>query len=74
MGDRKDLIVLMQKATSQGWQITRTGGGHLKWVSPEGKMVFSGFSHSDSRSIKNLKNQLRVAGFIEVKTKKSKKR
>lgn len=63
----KDLTVLVRKAKSQGWTITYTGGGHLKWVSPTGEIVFSSSTPSDTRTLKNTKQQLKMRGFIEIR-------
>jgi hypothetical protein len=63
----KDLTQLMRKAEAQGWVIERRNNGHLKWVSPKGYIVFTGFTHSDPRSIKNVIQELRVGGFIHIK-------
>lgn len=65
----KDLTQLIDEATKQGWVITRRNNGHLKWVSPTGYIVFSGYTPSDVRSIKNTIRELRVGGFITIKKK-----
>jgi hypothetical protein len=63
----KELTQLMRKAETQGWVIERRRNGHFKWVSPEGHIVFTGGTHSDPRSIKNVIQELRVGGFIHIK-------
>ncbi len=42
------------------WAITRTGGNHLKWTSPEGQFVItpatpSGGNHSNRNSLARLR-------------------
>jgi predicted RNA binding protein YcfA (HicA-like mRNA interferase family) len=32
---------LIAEARRAGWDITRTTGGHLRWRSPEGRVVFT---------------------------------
>lgn len=59
----KDIRELQATAEAQGWTITHTGGGHLKWQSPEGKVVFSPSTPSDWRSMKNHIAYLRRAGL-----------
>jgi predicted RNA binding protein YcfA (HicA-like mRNA interferase family) len=69
MHDRKSWVELISQAETQGWRVERTKGGHLRWVAPNGKVVFSAYSASDPRSLLNHKRQLRIAGFIQVKKK-----
>jgi hypothetical protein len=38
------LRTLARKARAEGWTITVTGGGHLKWSSPHGPSVITGSS------------------------------
>lgn len=72
-GVPKDLKVLMDQATTQGWVITKTNGGHFKWVSPIGKFFFSAQTPSDHRALQNVKKDLRLNGFIEIVRKKGKR-
>jgi hypothetical protein len=59
----KDLKQLMKTAKKQGWEIKVTGGGHLKWISPESGFVFSALTPSDRRAIQNIVHQLKIRGF-----------
>lgn len=68
----KDFNKLIKDAEAQGWAVDVTHGGHLKWTSPTGKIVFSAFSPSDHRSLKNTVSQLKVGGFIIIKQKRKK--
>ena len=70
MGHNKELQSLIKQAESQGWQVLHLKGGHLKWVSPvSDRVVFTAFSPSDVRAIKNITRELRVSGFITIKQK-----
>lgn len=69
----KDLKKLIDLAESQGWAVEVTGGGHLRFISPDRRMpmVHTGSTPSDRRSIKNLESQLRKSGLkIERSEKK----
>lgn len=66
----KDIGVLVKQATAQGWEVTNTKSNHLKWVAPNGAFFFSPSTPSDYRSIRGLKRDLRVNGFVEIVHKK----
>lgn len=60
----QQLRPLARQAAAEGWVITRTGGGHLRWKPPEGAPVFTGstpkrFGHGDM----NTRGQLAKAGL-----------
>ena len=59
----KEIRALAKLAEAQGWTVTRTRNGHLKWVSPQGSVVISPSTPSDWRSMKNHLAHLRRAGF-----------
>jgi hypothetical protein len=63
----KDLNGLIAQAAQQGWVVIKTGGDHVKWVSPTGAIVFSGSTNSDKRALQNIKRELRHKGFIVKK-------
>lgn len=71
MSSNKDFQKLIKEAENQGWEVSRTGGGHLRWMSPEGKVVFSAFSPSDKRALQNTKKELRIKGFAIVQPRKT---
>lgn len=73
MKNRKDLMQLMREAEDQGWTVSKTNGGHLRWLSPQGITVFSSYSAGDHRTLKNTKSQLKAAGFVEF-VKKGRRR
>lgn len=58
----KELRLVCKKAESQGWVITR-GKTHLKWTSPEGKPIFTAYTPSDARAIKNILSMLKRNGL-----------
>jgi predicted RNA binding protein YcfA (HicA-like mRNA interferase family) len=60
--DRKKLI---KSARVQGWEVTRTRRGHLKFRSPDPgvPLIFGSGTPSDYRSPRNLAAHLRRAGL-----------
>lgn len=51
-------------AKKLGWEITRTGGGHLKWRPPVGRCFFtSATPNGGCRSVENDLRNLRRAGL-----------
>jgi hypothetical protein len=62
----KEINSLIVIAEKQGWNITQSRSGHIKWLSPTGAIVFSAFSPSDRHAYKNIKKQL-IAKGIEIK-------
>jgi predicted RNA binding protein YcfA (HicA-like mRNA interferase family) len=63
----KELKVLEKQALNQGWRVLHSKGGHIKWVAPNGKIVFTSATPSDNRAIKNIQSNLKSAGLIIVK-------
>src|SRR5271166_2296559 len=58
-----DFRPLVAAALAQGWSVTPTKGGHIKFQSPQGNVVFAGGTPSDWRASRNLRAQLRRAGL-----------
>ena len=54
---------LYQAAREQGWTVTPTKGGHLRWENPDGRFTFSSSSPSRQRVLKHTKADLRRAGL-----------
>jgi hypothetical protein len=54
-----------RKARQSGWVISLRGSGHLEWRSPDGEIVITPSTPSDSRSAKNARARLRRAGLKE---------
>lgn len=53
-----------KKARAAGWEITVTGGSHLRWRSPKGALVFTGLTPGRyGHGPKNERNQLAKAGL-----------
>jgi hypothetical protein len=71
-GMNKDIKQLASKAKKQGWVVETTGGGHLRWTSPEGKSVISGNTVSDYRAVRNISKRLERAGLPSGKPRKKK--
>ena len=65
----KDISQLVDKATKQGWIVTVTNDTHLKWVSPTGEIMFSSMTPRHPVTIKKIKKDLRLRGFLEVRKK-----
>jgi predicted RNA binding protein YcfA (HicA-like mRNA interferase family) len=64
MSNRKEFKQVIKVAESKGWVVCLTKGGHLKWASPSGQIVFSASTPSDGRAVKNLISELRRHGII----------
>lgn len=60
----KVLQELQRLANDQGWEIERTGSGHLRWVSPEGNVVSTSSTPSDEGIIKTIRSDLARQGLI----------
>lgn len=59
----RDLREIADQLVEQGWTISYTRSGHLRWLSPvTGQSVFSGSTPSCWRGILNLKTKLRREG------------
>ena len=62
----KDIRRLIKIARKQGWAVTLTGKGHIKWCSPNGATLFSP-STGSYRSWMNLRQMLFKAGLPQAK-------
>lgn len=69
-----ELKMLIKSAEKQHWKIVVSNGGHLKWVSPTGKVVFTSLTPSDQRALSNMKRDLKSAGLIIFDKKERRKR
>jgi hypothetical protein len=69
-----ELNSLKKLAEAQEWKIVVSNGGHLKWVSPTGKVVFTSITPSDRRALNNMKRDLKLAGLIIFDKKERRKR
>lgn len=72
----RDTKSLIELAKQQGWEHSKTTGGHHRLVSPTGNIVGMSGTPSDYRSVKNFRMQLKRAGLkpyiIPVTVKKEK--
>jgi hypothetical protein len=59
----KALRPLAAAAMAQGWRITPTGSGHLRWEPPTGRPVITASTMRDGRSALNIRADLRRAGL-----------
>ncbi|TBU88465.1 type II toxin-antitoxin system HicA family toxin [Phytopseudomonas dryadis] len=57
----KRLLPLVEFALREGWKVSRTAGGHLKFVKPGLPPIFTSSTASDHRSALNAQAQLRRA-------------
>lgn len=65
----KDMKSLLRLAKEQGWEVTRTTGGHPRCISPKGDVVVGSGTTSDMNSIWDFRARLKKAGllpFVEV--------
>ena len=72
MTTNKELRVLEKQAINQGWRVSYSNGGHLKWIAPNGKVVFTSATPSDGRAIANITSNLKAAGLVIVKKNRRK--
>lgn len=57
----KDLQDLVAFAQAEGWTVTRTGSGHLRFTKPGRTPIFTSSTASDFRSDRNARSRLRRA-------------
>lgn len=68
----KEIAKLSQLAINQGWKVERNKNNHLKFLAPNGNIVFVSSTPSDHRALENIKRDLRVNGLVMVKKKRRK--
>lgn len=60
----RELRQLVRRAQRQGWAVTYTGGGHLRWQAPDGALVFTPSTpNGGCRSLENTRADLRRVGL-----------
>jgi hypothetical protein len=59
---RKRLGDILDTLRREGWRIVFRRNGHLKAVSPEGKVVFMSRTPSDWRALYKIKRDLKANG------------
>jgi hypothetical protein len=63
LGADKEIEQVAKKARKANWEVSITGGNHIKWLSPNGEdIVISGLTGCGPGWIK-AKNQLKRAGL-----------
>lgn len=61
---KKELRPLVAAAVEQGWDVSISGGGHLRFKSPSGAIVFAPSTpRGGKRSIENTVAELRRKGL-----------
>lgn len=73
-GLRLEMDKIDRLVRSLGWVVDKTGSGHRRYTSPEGKRFFFAWTPSDHRSLLNAKAVLRKNGVPFPKPSKSKRR
>lgn len=63
MANKRGIKSLTNFALDNGWDVDRTGRGHLRFKGPEGQLVFSAGTPSDYRTLYNTAAKLRRAGL-----------
>ena len=58
-GTTRPMNQVIKKAMSNGWRAQRTRGGHIRFDKKGCGPVFTAFTPSDNRSLRNLVAQLR---------------
>ncbi|RTB44082.1 type II toxin-antitoxin system HicA family toxin [Pseudomonas aeruginosa] len=57
----KQLLPLIEFALREGWEVTRTAGGHLRFVKPGLPPIITSSTPSDHRTEQNTKARMRRA-------------
>lgn len=60
----KQLFVVSQLAAKQGWDVEMTGGGHLKWTAPDGKIVFTSSTPKGDDGVRKAIADLERFGLV----------
>nr|WP_297354088.1 type II toxin-antitoxin system HicA family toxin [uncultured Caldimonas sp.] len=58
----KRLRPLIEYALSEGWEVSRTAGGHLKFVKPGMPPIYTSSTPRDQRSVLNARARFSRAG------------
>lgn len=64
VSNQKDMAAAERVARQQGWEVTTTGGNHLKWKAPGGKVIYTSRTPSDSSGVRKALNDLNRAGLV----------
>ncbi len=68
-GRNKAMAEIIAERQSLGWVVTRTGGGHLKFVPPwkDGKVIYTAATPSDARALKNIEAEFHRCEIERIK-------
>lgn len=55
----KALAMLLEYALMQGWQVSRTPGGHLRFCKPGCAPVYTSSTPGDHRAVRNARAMLK---------------
>lgn len=58
-----DWQALADKAVEAGWELSHTGSGHIRWLPPIGRPLFSPSTPGDRRGLLNFRSMLRRTGL-----------
>lgn len=62
-----DTTTLLERVQEQeGWEVRQTNGGHFALRGPDGQLIHTAKTPSDSRGLNNTEARLRRAGFGDV--------
>lgn len=64
----KNLQKVAKVAKQRKWKITTNGGGHLKWRSPSGVVIYTPKTPGGGRSHANSMAKLKKAGLLNGKS------
>jgi hypothetical protein len=68
-----DVRIVLAQAKANGFDVRRTGGGHIQVCDAEGTpLATTGSTPSDHRAVRNFRAQLRRAGVLEAPAKSAK--
>lgn len=62
----KRLLPLVSFALNEGWDVSRTASGHLKFSKAGCAPIYTGTTASDYRATRNAKARLRRAGVRQL--------
>lgn len=60
----KDVAALLKEAKRQGFEVSKSNGGHLRIKAPSGALIFDTGTKLDPRGFRNFRQRMRRAGFV----------
>ena len=55
----KEYRDVVRDALKRGWELSITGGNHVKLTHPSGRIVIGALTSSDHRSVRNMQRHIR---------------